>query len=375
MRMLGGRYRLEQRIGIGGMAEVWRGHDDVLDRPVAVKIMAPAMSGTLGEVTSIDLVRTEARSAARLAHPNVAGVHDFGTSPAPDREVPYIVMELVDGQTLSEHLAAGTLDWRIAVRVCAEVAAALAAAHAQHVVHRDIKPSNIMLTPSGAKVLDFGIAAAAGSHDPDPDAPVMGTPAYVAPERFHGLPATPASDMWSLGVLLYHCLSGRLPWQAESGTALIYAPPPIEGLAPEVLDLCSRCLDKDPAERPTALVAALLLAEAVDARVYVPLMEIGTRPPRPEISTWDQRAAEAPTDMAVAPAEPAPAPMPVADPAPAPAPGAGPEPVVPVIPGDGLVDVPVTNPTTGSHGSSCSAVRPVSGGPSVAHRAGGRHRA
>ncbi|MGA5299016.1 serine/threonine-protein kinase [Nucisporomicrobium flavum] len=311
MRTLGGRYQLVQRIGIGGMSEVWRGHDRVLDRPVAVKIMAPALEGTLGD-SSVELVRTEARSAARLAHPNVAGVHDFGTSPSPGREVPYIVMELVNGQTLSEHLTAGRLDWRIAVRVCAEVAAALAAAHAEQVVHRDIKPANIMLTPSGAKVLDFGIAAAAGSHDPDPDGPVMGTPAYVAPERFEGLPATPASDMYSLGVLLYHCLSGRLPWRAESGTALVHAQrydhpdplPEIPGLAPEVLDLCSRCLDRDPAERPTALVAALLLAEAVDARVYVPLMDLGPRTPRPNaVSPWDERAAEAPTDVAMMPFE------------------------------------------------------------------------
>jgi serine/threonine-protein kinase len=308
MRTLGGRYQLEQRIGIGGMSEVWRGHDRVLDRPVAVKIMAPAVEGTLGETDGVDMVRTEARSAARLAHPNVAGVHDFGTSSAPGREVPYIVMELVDGQTLSEHLGAGLFDWRIAVRICAEVAAALAAAHAEHVVHRDIKPANIMLTPAGAKVLDFGIAAAVGSHDPDPAGPVMGTPAYVAPERFEGLPATPATDMYSLGVLLYHCLSGRLPWQAASHTELVDAQrhrdpdplPVIEGLAPEVLDLCSRCLHRDPAERPTALVAALLLAEAVDARVYVPLMDARTVMPRPSrVSAWDQRAADAPTDLAL----------------------------------------------------------------------------
>lgn len=307
MRTLGGRYQLEQRIGVGGMAEVWRGHDSVLDRPVAVKIMSPGVAGTLGDALSVELVRAEARSAARLAHPNVANVHDFGTSPAPGTDMPYIVMELVDGLTLTEHLRAGRLDWRIAVRVCAEVAAALAAAHDQHLVHRDIKPSNIMLTPSGAKVLDFGIAAAAGSLDPDPDAPVLGTPAYVAPERFDGLPATPASDMYSLGVLLYHCLSGRLPWTVETATDLVYAQhsrdpdplPPIEGLAPEVLDLCSRCLDRDPAERPTALVAALLLAEAVDARVYVPLSDLGMRSPRPAVvSPWDERAAEAPTQAA-----------------------------------------------------------------------------
>jgi serine/threonine protein kinase len=301
MRTLGGRYQLVQRIGVGGMAEVWRAHDRVLDRTVAVKIMAPAVEGTLGAVSGVELVRTEARSAARLTHPNVAHVHDFGTSPAPGREVPYIVMEMVEGQTLGEHMDAGPIDWRIGVRICAEVAAALAAAHAEHVVHRDIKPANIMLTPSGAKVLDFGIAAAAGSPDPDPDGPVMGTPAYVAPERFEGLPATPATDVFALGVLLYHCLAGRLPWLAATNTELIHAQryehpqplPPIDGLPPEVADLCASCLHHDPLERPAALVAALMLAESVDARVYVPLMDLET--PRPRLSPWTQRAAEAPT--------------------------------------------------------------------------------
>ena len=304
MRTLAGRYQLERRIGVGGMSEVWLAHDRVLDRPVAVKIMAPAVEGTLG-AAGVDLVRTEARSAARLAHPNVAGVHDFGTaaSAAHDRDVPYIVMELIEGQTLGAHLADGPLDWRIATRICAEVAAALAAAHAEQVVHRDIKPGNIMLTPAGAKVLDFGIAAAVGTADFDPDGPVMGTPAYVAPERFDGCPASPATDMFGLGTLLYQCLSGRLPWQADSPTQLLHAQryldpdplPEIDGLAPEVIDLCARCLDRDPEHRPTALVAALMLAEAVDARVYVPMQEFDQAPPRPSISPWDARAAEAPT--------------------------------------------------------------------------------
>jgi serine/threonine protein kinase len=168
------------------------------------------------------------------------------------------------------------------VRICAEVSAALAAAHAEHVVHRDIKPGNVMLTPSGAKVLDFGIAAAVGSADPDPEGPVMGTPAFVAPERFAGHPATPATDMFAVGTLLYQCLSGRLPWTAGSPTELVEAAckldpdplPEIDALPPEVVDLCSRCLAKDPAERPTALVAALVLGEAVDARVYVPLRDL-----------------------------------------------------------------------------------------------------
>lgn len=291
------------------MSEVWRGHDQVLDRPVAVKIMAPAVEGTLGQV-GVDLVRTEARSAARLAHPNVANVHDFGTSPSAGegRDVPYIIMELVEGQTLGAHIAAGPLDWRIGVRICAEVAAALAAAHAEKVVHRDIKPGNVMLTPAGAKVLDFGIAAAIGTAEPDPDEPVMGTPAYVAPERFQGCPATPATDMYALGVLLYQCIAGHLPWRADTPTELVHAQryldpdplPELDGMPPEVVDLCSRCLSRDPAERPTALVAALLLAEAVDARVYVPLQDLNPSPVRPRISPWDARAAEAPTSVAIA---------------------------------------------------------------------------
>jgi serine/threonine protein kinase len=307
MRTLGGRYQLVRRIGVGGMSEVWRAHDEVLDRPVAVKIMNPTVAGTMAEASGVDQVRTEARSAARLAHPNVAGVHDFGTSATDGAQVPYIVMELVEGQTLGEHIAAGPLDWRIGVRICAEVAAALAAAHAEQVVHRDIKPANVMLTPSGAKVLDFGIAASIGTPDPDPDGPVMGTPAYVAPERFDGEPATAASDMFALGALLYHCLSGRLPWASGSPTELVRRQryddpdplPEIDKLPQEVLDLCSRCLSREPAERPTALVAALLLAEAVDARVYVPIRDLDPDFRSPKVSQWDRRAAEEPTSAAL----------------------------------------------------------------------------
>lgn len=302
MRMLGERYRLEQRIGVGGMSEVWRGHDRVLDRPVAIKLIGPAREPD----ACYDQVRTEARSAARLAHPNVAGVHDFGLAPvSPHRHAPYIVMELVEGDTLADHLRAGPLDWRIAVRVCAEVSAALAAAHVHRIVHRDIKPANIILTPAGAKVLDFGIAATAGQCEEHADGIVMGTPAYVAPERFAGVAATPAADMYSLGVLLHHCLVGQLPWPVITGTQLVRARPDLEpdplpaidGLPSEVADLCASCLSRDPAKRPTSLMAALLLSETVDARVYVPLLEASTvRPRPPQGAPWDQRAADAATD-------------------------------------------------------------------------------
>jgi serine/threonine-protein kinase len=297
MRTLGGRYQLEQRIGVGGMSEVWRGHDQVLDRPVAVKLLGPTLAA---DPQSHERARVEARSAAQLTHPNVANVYDFGVSPfLRGSPAPYIVMELVEGSTLADHLAAGPIDWRIAVRVCAEVSAALTAAHGHGVIHRDIKPANIMLTPSGAKVLDFGIAAGPGQRDPHPDGLVLGTPAYVAPERLDGEPAAPATDMYAVGVVLYHCLSGRLPWPADTGTRLLYShrhlePDPlplIDGLAPEVAELCLRCLHKDPAERPTSLVAALVLAEAVDARVYVPSIAVPALRPAAGIAATEATEA------------------------------------------------------------------------------------
>ncbi|BCJ56637.1 serine/threonine-protein kinase [Micromonospora endophytica] len=306
MRTLDGRYRLEQRIGLGGMSEVWRAHDEVLDREVAVKLLSP---GQPEDAASVARIRAEARSAARLVHPNVASVHDFGTcGRLPGHETPYIVMELAMGETLATHLRTGPLDWRIAVRVCAEVSAALAAAHAHGIVHRDVKPANVMLTPSGAKVLDFGIATPAGAADPSPEGMVVGTPAYLAPEQLHRAPVTPAADMYALGVLLYCCLTGRLPYTVDSVTQLLGPQrrqppqplPEVPGLPAEVADLCRRCLAEDPSVRPSSLVAALLLAEAVDARVYVPMHQpLLPRQRQPSVSPWTARAAAEATEAAV----------------------------------------------------------------------------
>ncbi|WP_406069352.1 serine/threonine-protein kinase [Micromonospora sp. NBC_01638] len=301
MRTLDGRYQLEQRIGVGGMSEVWRAHDQVLDRPVAVKLILPGPDDQDGPV---DRIRAEARSAARLVHPNVASVHDFGTSSTwPGRPMPYIVMELAEGETLAAHLRAGPLDWRISVRVCAEVAAALAAAHAEGIVHRDVKPANVILTPAGVKVLDFGIAVPAGAPDPMPTGIVLGTPAYLAPEQLDGVPATPAADMYALGVLLYYCLTARLPYDAVTTHELLGVRrrqppqplPEIDGLPPEVAELCHSCLADGPEQRPTSLIAALVLAEAVDARVYVPMTIPTARRPAP-ISPWTERAATEATE-------------------------------------------------------------------------------
>ncbi|MFB9237801.1 serine/threonine-protein kinase [Plantactinospora siamensis] len=288
MPVLDGRYRLESRIGAGGMSEVWCAHDEVLDRPVAIKLITLPYADEAAVDAIVEQVRTEARAAARLTHPNIASVHDFGLASVPDGpDTPYIVMELVHGETLASHLRRGALDWQIAVRVCAEVSAALAAAHLHGIVHRDVKPANILLTPAGVKVLDFGIAAVIGQRDPVADGEVVGTPAFVAPERLNGVGATPATDMYAVGVLLYLCLAGRLPWpvRADPDRPLSHvyrAPdplPPVPGLPTDVAELCLRCLSADPSARPTGVAMALLLADAVAAQVYVPVGGLTTPPP------------------------------------------------------------------------------------------------
>jgi eukaryotic-like serine/threonine-protein kinase len=288
---LGGRYRLVERLGTGGMSEVWRGHDEVLDRPVAVKMLAGR------QATDRALrrrVRIEAKAAARLSHPHVTSVYDYGESPGPDGEpIPFVVMEVVDGVPMAKHLAGGrALPWPVAVRACAQVATALTMAHAHGVVHRDVKPGNVMLTLSGVKVLDFGISALVGDPDGDEDGSVLGTPAYLAPERLGGSAVTPASDVYALGVLVYRSLTGRLPWSADTTTQMLKAHlyvepdpmPAVDGLPPEVAALCERCLAKDPGDRPTSEQAARELTAVlgtVPDPAPVPLVvDLDTRPQR-----------------------------------------------------------------------------------------------
>ncbi|MFI7551332.1 protein kinase [Micromonospora sediminimaris] len=255
------RYVLHDRIGLGGMSEVWRADDEVLGRSVAVKVLAgtfavdPDLRATL---------RREARAAARLAHPHVTQVYDYGEAALADGNVvPYLVMELVDGRNLADQLADGPLPWLPALRMAAEVAAALAAAHRLGVVHRDIKPGNVMLTDNGAKVLDFGIAALAGA--PSPGArpaggALMGTPAYLAPERLSADPPHPASDVYALGALLYRTLTGDVPLPVRSWPDAVrvhanrpaVAPPRVPGLPADLAELVLACLDPDPERRPTA---------------------------------------------------------------------------------------------------------------------------
>ncbi|MCG5458489.1 serine/threonine protein kinase, partial [Micromonospora sp. PSH03] len=267
-QLLAGRYRLLERLGSGGMSEVYRAYDEVLERDVAVKVLVAS------DTNARQRIRGEAKAAARLSHPHVTSVYDYGESALDGAQVPFVVMELLGGHTLEHRLVAGPLPPRAGLRVCAEVASALTVAHGQGLVHRDIKPSNVMLTPSGAKVLDFGIAAAAGAPEIDFEGRLLGTPAYLAPERLQAGEVLPASDVYALGLLLYRVLTGRLPWPAEAQTGMLRAHthvepdplPPIDGIPPEVHRLYRWCLAGDPADRPSAADAArILLAVASGA--------------------------------------------------------------------------------------------------------------
>jgi serine/threonine-protein kinase len=249
---LSGRYRLIERLGAGGMSVVWLGHDEVLGRQVAVKLLTPELAG---DDEFRDRIHREARAVARLSHPNIANVYDFGEA-ADGR--PYVVMELVDGRSLADVLASGRMPWPVALRIAANVADALAAAHARGLVHRDITPANVMLAPDGAKVVDFGIAAIAGEHG----GPVIGTPAYLAPEQLAGAPAQPATDVYALGIVLYQMLCGRPPWRpGVVGPDRVPAPlPAIPGMPPEVASLMAACLQTVPARRPPSAMVKRQLA-------------------------------------------------------------------------------------------------------------------
>jgi eukaryotic-like serine/threonine-protein kinase len=268
--LLAGRYRLAAPLGHGGTAVVWRARDETLGREVAVKLLDARLAD---DEALVGRLRAEARAAARLHHPNVVVVYDVGDTPRPDGPpIPYVVLELVQGHSLSDVLGHGALRWRDAVRICAQVAAGLAAAHAHGIVHRDVKPENVMLTTGGAKLLDFGISATIGELDTGPDGELLCTPAYVAPERLEAGPVRAACDMYGLGLVLYKALTGELPWRPEpvGVTELVAAHrrdapaplPPIPGLSDQVADLCMRCLAKQPGKRPASAEVERVLAAA-----------------------------------------------------------------------------------------------------------------
>jgi len=214
--LLGGRYRLEEPVGSGGAGQVWRATDSVLQRMVAVKLLRTEVAR---DPLTNAMFLAEARSASRLSHPGIAQVHDYGY----DRraEVPFLVMEFVDGASLAALVAAGPLAADRVIDVIAQVAAGLHAAHSAGVVHRDIKPANLLVSRKGQiKITDFGIASVISSVPVTSTGLVIGTPAYLAPERATGAPATPSSDLYSLGVVGYECLTGSQPFSGPASEVI-----------------------------------------------------------------------------------------------------------------------------------------------------------
>ena len=283
--LLAGRYRLTDRIAAGGMGEVWRGQDDLLNRAVAVKLLP---TGRAGDEAFLARFRAEARYAASLSHPGIARVYDYGESS--EFGGAYLVMELVNGEPLSAILArAGRLSPDATLDIVSQSARALDAAHQAGIVHRDIKPGNLLVAAGGTtKITDFGIAtavaAAQASHLTETGM-VMGTAMYVSPEQATGAQVTDASDIYSLGVVAYECLAGHPPFTASEPLAIAFAHKhePVPALPPDVpqpvSDLVYHMLAKTPEERPAGvrvvadradvLRGALALGEPADSAAYL----------------------------------------------------------------------------------------------------------
>ena len=252
--VLGGRYRVEARIGSGGMGEVYRGVDTVLDRTVAIKVLLPQFAR---DANFVDRFRREAQAAARLNHPNLVGIYDSGA----DGETQFIVMEFIQGRTLDDFMGAGgRFTVPHAVEVAEKICDALAYAHVAGVIHRDIKPANVMVTRKGeVKVMDFGIARiVAGPQTAPQTSAVLGTAAYISPEQAQGQPVDGRSDIYSLGAVLYEMLTGHPPFTGDSPVAVAYKQvnesPVLPSIAnPEVTPLLDavlmRALAKNPANR------------------------------------------------------------------------------------------------------------------------------
>ena len=254
-----GRYRLDELQGHGPMSEVWRAHDDTLDRTVAVKM--------LSATADLGRFRREAQAVAALAHENVVRVYDYGE----DEAGPYMALEWLPGGTLEDRLVDGPLAPGETHRVAAGMAAGLAHLHSRGLVHRDLKPANVLFDEEGRpKLGDFGLARrTAGAGTLTEAGTVLGTASYLSPEQAGGETAGPASDVYSFGVILFRMLTGALPFTADNAPALLNmhrheTPPAVETLQPdappELAALTTAALRKDPAQRPAdgaALLAAL----------------------------------------------------------------------------------------------------------------------
>ncbi|MFJ7229458.1 serine/threonine-protein kinase [Streptomyces tendae] len=266
-RLIAGRYRLIARLGHGGMGTVWRAEDETVGREVAVK--EPRVPDHLPErerANAFERMRREARAAARLDHPAVVDVHDVAVVDGQ----PWIVMELVRGRSLGDALQEGTLGAREAARIGLEVLGALEAAHAAGVLHRDVKPDNVLLGRYDRVVLtDFGIAQIEGETSLTDTGGFVGSPEYIAPERVLGQRPGPASDLWSLGVVLYAATEGVSPFRRSNTPATLQSvlnatPAPPAAAQGPLAEVITGLLDKDPARRPDAARVRALLDAAVN---------------------------------------------------------------------------------------------------------------
>ncbi|MEU2239432.1 protein kinase [Streptomyces sp. NPDC018338] len=288
-----GRYKLVRAVGRGGMATVYQATDTALGRKVAVKVMLR----TAADEDFSARLQLEARAVAALSHRNVIAIHDIGDEPVPGGEpTPYLVMEFVDGRTLSDLITDGPMPVHEALRITADVLDGLAAIHDAGLIHRDIKPTNIMVTKVGVvKVLDFGIvkAVATGTSPVTRTGTVIGTAQYMSPEQAQGKKLDHRSDLYSTGILLFELLCGRRPFNADSAAALLYhhvhtEPPLLCDLGirvPEAVQkLLSSALGKDPEERPATAqqMRALVLAAVEETSpVQPPLARPLRVPDRP----------------------------------------------------------------------------------------------
>jgi serine/threonine-protein kinase len=298
---LSDRYMLVERIAVGGMGEVWRAHDQLLGRDVAIKVLKEEYAA---DPTFLQRFRGEARHTAALSHPGIANVFDYGEI----GDVAYLVMELVTSEPLSAVIARDApMPPEVVLDILGQTALALQCAHEAGVIHRDVKPGNLLVRGDGVvKVTDFGIARAVDAAPVTQTGLLVGTAAYLSPEQAAGRGASPASDIYSLGIVGYECLTGERPFRGESAIAVAMAhvnadPPPLpDSVPPVVADFVMRALDKDPAKRQsnagdfgrTALAIAAQLREADQPTI---------------VATPAAPAATGPTDTKVMTAPPIPA--------------------------------------------------------------------
>ena len=263
-QLYGGRYKLISRIAIGGMGEVWQAQDEVILRDVAIKILKQEYMGDPG---FLERFRTEARHAAMVNHEGIANVFDYGE----DGGSAYLVMELVPGESLARILEIEkSLSGERVLDIIAQTGRALYQAHQAGLVHRDVKPGNLLITPDGhLKITDFGIARVADQVGLTATGQVMGTVQYLAPEQATGKPATPSTDIYSLGIVAYEALAGKRPFtgdsQMEIAMAQINKTPPAlpETVDPRIANLVMSCLAKKPNQRPESALALAKRAESL----------------------------------------------------------------------------------------------------------------